>query len=44
MKYLKSYHIFENKESDLSSDIEDVFLELKDIGFNVIVKTPPPKI
>ena len=32
MKYLKKYKIFEDKHSDVKSDIEDILLELEDYG------------
>lgn len=40
MKYIKLFEGFENKSSDKSiSDINDIFVELKDIGYTVIVDT-----
>lgn len=38
MKYLKNYKIFEDISLDVLKDIEDIFLELKDIGFDIIIK------
>lgn len=35
MKYLKTYSVFENKIEDLVSDIDDICLELIDIGYQV---------
>ena len=37
MKHLKSYKIFESTETNIREDIKDIFLELKDEGFEVYV-------
>jgi hypothetical protein len=41
MKHLKRYKIFESSDSELESDVKDMFLELKDEGFGVDVDLKP---
>ena len=39
MKYLKPYILFENiSNSDLESDVKDMFLELEDLGYQVDIE------
>ena len=37
MKRIKSYKLFESTETNIREDIKDIFLELKDEGFDVYV-------
>jgi len=38
MKYLKTYKIFESNQSDMINDINDILLNLSDIGYNTSVE------
>ena len=37
MKHIKNYKLFESTETNIREDIKDIFLELKDEGFDVYV-------
>ena len=37
MKWIKTYKLFESTETNIREDIKDIFLELKDEGFDVYV-------
>lgn len=41
MRHLKTYNLFENSNSELVSDVKDIFLDLSDEGFNVDVGSNP---